>query len=102
MKKFRQSYSSQIKTHIIITAIIAVLIIGILITIAVGYRTRSTETIINVSTAVSMSSAKGTANAIGSYFDRRISILTNLSYLFCSCENAEEEEIEKIRTCLMI
>lgn len=96
MKKFKQSYSSQIKSHIIITAIIAVLIIGILITIAVGYRSRSTETVINVSTAVSMSSAKGTANAIGSYFDRRISILTNLSGLFRNCENADESEIEKI------
>ena len=96
MKKLKQSYSSQIKTYILITAIIAVLIIGILVTIAVGYRSRSTETIINVSTAVSMSSTKGTANAIGSYFDRRTSILSNLSGLFSDCENADEAEIEKI------
>lgn len=96
MKKLKQSYSSHIKTYIIITAIIAAFIIGILVTIAVGYRSTSIETVVNVATSVTMSSAKGTANAVANRFDERIASLEGYSVLFRDCESASDEEIVEI------
>ena len=93
MKKLKQSYSSQIETYIIVTAIIATLIIGILASIAIVYRNISIETVVNVATSVTMSSAKGTANAVANHLDERIAALEGYSVLFRDCENTDNDEI---------
>lgn len=68
---------------------------------AVAYGNRSNDTVKNVATAVAMASTRGTANAVGSYFDMRTAAMSGCAVLFRDAETMADEEIEKmLNECL--